>query len=474
MPHRDRVTALVRARLGLHNRPAFLYDALMSGDPPTESGPDDPFEGLEGLGETDGIEGLEGLGETDGIEGLEGLGGISGLGGFGETGGTGGLGDIPVIGDLMRMLQGATPGASQAREVGRAIACGGTSEPNIDPVERIAMEQLVRVAELRVADATGLQPARGAALRVEVVNRVGWSDRTISDYGELFGALAQSISAGAGPDSDDTPDDPMAAMLTGLTRMIGPTMLALTTGAMVGRLAQYALGGYVLPVPRPAGKPMLIALPSVDEFGREWSLDADDLRLWVCLHEAVYCAVFGVDHVRSTVSGLLLRHASAFDNNPRRIEELLGDFDPVSAGPEAFADLQTMLGSPDAILGAVRSREQEALLPKMTALVAAISGYVDHTMDQIGEELIGSYDRLSEALRRHRVEASKSDRFVERLLGLELDQAQYERGAAFAAGVVERAGTEGLQRLFSHPDNLPTPAEVDAAGLWLARIDLPR
>ena len=437
----------------------------MNGDPPTEGGPDDPLEGLEGLGETGGIEDLEGLGETGGIEDLE------GLGGFGEPSG---LEDIPVIGDLMRMLQGATPGATQAREVGRAIASGGVSEPNIDPSSRIAMEELVRVAELRVADATGLQPARGAALRVEVVNRVGWSDRTVSDYGELFGALGESISSSRGPDSDDPPDDPMAAMLAGLTRMIGPTMLALTTGAMVGRLAQHALGGYVLPVPRPADKPMLIALPNVDEFGRQWSLDADDVRLWVCLHEAAYCAVFGVDHVRGTINDLLLRHASAFDNNPRRIEEMLGDFDPLSAGPEGFAELQTMLGSPDAILGAVRSPAQEALLPQLTALVAAITGYVDHTMDRIGAELIGSYDRLSEALRRHRVEASESDRFVERLLGLELDQTQYERGAAFAAGVVERAGTEGLQRLFSHLDNLPTPAEVDAAGLWLARIDLPR
>ena len=428
----------------------------MSGDPPTEDGPDDPFEGLEGL------EGLGDLGEAGEEPQAPGPGGI------------GGLGDIPVIGDLMRMLQGAALGADQAREVGRAIACGGVSEPNIDPSARIAIEQLVRVAELRVADATGLQPSRGAALRVEVVNRAGWSDRTVSDYDELFSALNQSIAAGLEPGLDDGPDDPMAAMMAGITRMIGPTMLALTTGAMVGYLAQYALGGYVLPVPRPAGRPMLIALPNVDEFGQEWSLDPDDLRLWVCLHEALYCAVFGVDHVRDALSDLLLRHASAFETNPRRIEDLLGGFDPVSFGPEAFAALQSELGSPEALLGAVRSPAQEALLPQTTALVAAITGYVDHTMDRIGTDLIGSYGRLSEALRRHRVEVSASDRFVERLLGLELDQTQYERGAAFASGVVERAGTEGLGRLFSHPDNLPTPAEVDAAGLWLARIDLPR
>ena len=431
----------------------------MSEVPPTGDDPDDPFEGLEGL-----------FGTGD----LGGPGSTGGPGWLGGPGGPGGLGDVPVIGDLMRMLQGTASGANHAREVGRAIASGGVSEPNIEPTERMALEQLVRVAELRVADATGLQPARGAPLRVEVVNRVGWSDRTVGDYGELFGALGESITAGPDPNSDDMHADPMAAMLAGITRMIGPAMLALTTGAMVGRLAQHALGGYVLPVPRPSAKPMLIALPNVDEFSRQWSLDADDVRLWVCLHEAVYHAVFGVDHVRGALSDLLLRHASSFESNPRRLEELLGDFDPVADGPEALAELQQALGSPDAILGAVRSGAQKALLPQMTALVAAITGYVDHTVDRIGTELIGSYGRLAEALRRHRVEVSESDRFVGRLLGLELDQDQYERGAAFAAGVVERAGTAGLRRLFSDPANLPTPAEVDAAGLWLARIDLPR
>ena len=452
----------------------------MSDVPPTGDAPDDPFDPLEGLF---GASELGGPGSTGGSSAAGGpgsTGGSSAAGGPGSTGGSdpagglGGLGDMPVIGDLMRVLQGAAPGTNHAREVGRAIASGGVSEPNIEPTDRIALEQLARVAELRVADATGLQPARGAPLRVEVVNRIGWSDRTIGDYGELFGALGESITAGLDPDSGDTPTDPMAAMLAGITRMIGPAMLSLTTGAMVGRLAQHALGGYVLPVPRPPDKPMLIALPNVDEFGQQWSLDADDLRLWVCLHEAVYHAVFGVDHVRAALRGLLLRHASSFESNPRRLEELLEEFDPVSGGSEALAELQQALGSPDAILGAVRSEAQEALLPQMTALIAAISGYVDHTMDRIGAELIGSYSRLAEALRRHRVEASESDRFVERLLGLELDQDQYERGAAFASGVVERAGPEGLRRLFSDPANLPTPAEVDAAGLWLARIDLPR
>ena len=93
-------------------------------------------------------------------------------------------------------------------------------------------------------------------------------------------------------------------------------------------------------------------------------------------------------------------------------------------------------------------------------------------MDEIGHGLVGSYPQITEALRRRRVEASSADRFVERLLGLELTQAHFDRGAAFIAGVLERAGKEGLERLWSSADVLPTPNEVDAPGLWLARIDM--
>ena len=79
---------------------------------------------------------------------------------------------------------------------------------------------------------------------------------------------------------------------------------------------------------------------------------------------------------------------------------------------------------------------------------------------------------VTEALRRRRVTADPSDRFVERLFGLELTQAHYERGAAFVDGVVERAGADALERLWTSERELPTPAEIDAPGLWLARIDL--
>jgi putative hydrolase len=380
---------------------------------------------------------------------------------------------MPFLGELMRMLQGAGSGGHDAaRQLARSIANDGQTEPNIDPTDRIAVEQLIRVAELHVSQATDLPVARGGALQVDVGNRSQWADRTVGDYKNLFASLSESMATGMSAPDDIPSGDPMASMLEGLSKMIGPMMLSMTTGSMVGNIAQRALGGYELPVPRPADQPLLILLRNVDAFGNDWSLNRDDLRLWVCLHEVAHHAVLGVPHVRHQLDNLLIRHARAFETNPEAIQQQLGSVD-LSGGPDGLAALQSMMSDPEAVLGAVRSPAQEALQPELTALIAAITGYVDHVMDTIGATLIGSYDMLAEALRRRRVEANTNDRFVERILGLELDAAQYDRGAAFATGVVERAGKEGLSRLWSDPSHIPTTTEVDAPGLWLARIDLP-
>ena len=110
---------------------------------------------------------------------------------------------------------------------------------------------------------------------------------------------------------------------------------------------------------------------------------------------------------------------------------------------------------------------------QLQALTAALEGYVDHVMDTVGHRLISSYGSLTEALRRRRVERGEADRFVERLFGLELGQAQFDRGAAFVKGVLDRGGEQSLTRLWTSARLLPTPAEVDAPGLWLERISIP-
>lgn len=360
----------------------------------------------------------------------------------------------------------------QAYELSRNIAQQGRPEPNVDPVDRIALEQLVRVAEMRVAAITDLDVAPGQFLKIEVMNRAQWAQRTVDDYEKFFRALAQSITSGVKVDEDGT-EDPMKVLVATLGRVLGPAMGGIAAGTIVGRLAQRAFGGYELPIPRLDKAPLMLVFPNIDSFSSLWSLSRDDLRLHVCLHEVVYNKVFSIKHVRDKVEALLLRHASSFNVNATYVEELFDNVD-LSTGPEkALTEIHATMNNPESLLKSMRSSAQEDLQPELTALLAAIMGYVDYVVDSIGSTLIKSYEQLCEALQRHRTELSTSDRFAERMLGLEIDQSQHDRGNAFIKGIVERAGEESLKRLFDDPSNLPTPAEVDAPGLWLARIDLP-
>ena len=386
------------------------------------------------------------------------------------------FGGVPFLGDLMKML-GAQGGFrwENAMQFAMQIATEGRSEPNPEPLDRIALEQLARVAELHVGRVTGLPTSvTGRPVSVVPVTRAMWIQRSADAYRPLFEGLAGSLGSVPAPAAEPDPDmagDPMAAMWGNLMGAMAPMVLSMTAGSMLGHLARRSLGQYDLPVPRPPSDELVLVAPNVAEFGDAWSLPRDDLWLWVCLHEVAHHAVLGVPHVRAALTSMLAEYAAGFTPDARGLEERLGE---VSLDdPSALASLQDTFGDPEVLLGAIRSDAQLHLLPRLEALVAVVAGVVDWVMDEVGGTLIGSYNQLTEALRRRRVEADASDRFVERLLGLELTQAAYDRGAAFVAGVVERAGAEGIELLWAGERNLPTPNEVDAPGLWLARLDLP-
>jgi putative hydrolase len=389
----------------------------------------------------------------------------------GPLGGESPFRGMPFFGDLMRLLQSQGPISwDAARQLAVAIATEGTSEPNIDPAERFSLEQLGRVADLHIASRTGLTTAPGGQnVEIVPVNRTVWAQRSLDAYRPLLEKLAGSLSA-VPPPID--PDDPAAAMFGPLVQMLGPMMLGMTAGSLIGNLAARSLGTYDLPVPRAGNHELMIVLPNVDRFGDEWSLPRDELRLWVCLHELAHHAVLGVPHVGATITDLLEQYVSGFRPDPNALADKLGELD-LGAGPQALEQMQAALGDPEVVLGAVQSPEQRALLPRLEAVLVAVVGYVDHVMDSVGASLMPSYSMLTEALRRRRAESDRSDRFVERILGLDLTQQKFDRGHAFVQGVVERSGDDALARLWEAPHTLPTPAEIDAPGLWLARIDLP-
>lgn len=383
-------------------------------------------------------------------------------------GGSGFFGNL--LGDLLKLLASAGPVHwEMAAQMANGVATGGNPEANVDPAERIRLEELARVADLHVADGTGLSTSSSGNLTVLAVGRGEWAGRTLENWRPLLDSLAHSLSPGDPPSGAAALEDvsPVGPDLAKLVEAIGPTLLGMQFGATAGHLAERAMGQYELPIPCPVSDQVVVVPANIAAFASDWSLPPDDVRLWVCLSEVTHHAILRRAHVRARLQELLGAYVGGFRPDPAILEDRLVGLDP--SDPSSF---EAALGDPSALLGEMRTPEQIRVLGQLNALAAVIEGHVDHVMDTVGKRLLGSYPSLSEAFRRRRVERGQGERFAERLFGLDLGQAQFDRGNAFIHGVLERAGGEGINSLWFVGENLPTPAEVDAPGLWLARIGL--
>jgi uncharacterized protein (DUF2342 family) len=215
--------------------------------------------------------------------------------GFGGFGG-GDLGDIGFfLQDLTRMLTGSGGSGpwDSAAQLAGSIASRGAPESNVDPVDRMAVEQLARVAELQVQDATGR--ALEVPVRLVPLNRSQWARTFLNDEQDLLeriaGSIGQALQSQLGsldPDELAGPGDQPSpfgispeALIRQVMGMMGPMLLGMMAGSTAGHLAARALGHYELPLPRPADEPLSMVLANVDEFASSWSLPEDSIRLWV-------------------------------------------------------------------------------------------------------------------------------------------------------------------------------------------------
>lgn len=373
---------------------------------------------------------------------------------------------FPLFGDLSKALAGQGPlnweAAKQFAQVG---ATGGAAEPNVSPDVRIAYENLARIAGLHVADVIGTSRDLGT---LRTVTRGQWAAETLEAYRHLFTEMATALGSVPDDEGDEDPSDPMMSMMAGLSRMMAPAMVGMSVGSMVGRLATRAFGTHDLPIPRQPSQVTLVPA-NIDEFATTWEIPGDEMRLWVLAHEIAGFTLFEATHVRDALSALVREHVGGFRPDAGAVTEKLGSLDLDPSDP--MAALQRALNDPELLLGAVTSPEQIALRPRLDALVAVVVGYTDWVVDAVAVRVVGGDAlRIAEAVRRQRADTSASDTFVEQLLGIRIGADQVNRGKHFVQGVVDRAGDQGMLPLLEMPDAIPTPNEVDAPGLWLARI----
>ena len=373
--------------------------------------------------------------------------------------------DVPLFREIQRVLMSSSGPVNWelARQVGIASASWGTEDPAPSEEDRRGFDEAVRVAELQVAGLTGLE-APSDIPRVEAVRRGQWVQANIEGLRALLEPAAAKIGdAIAASQRDAVPEQAQA----GVAQMLGqvsPLLLGAQVGTVLGTLAQQVLGQYDIAVPRPDGAgALLFVVPNIARFEEEWSLDPIDFRTWIAIHEVTHRFEFARPWALARFRELIDDFTSTLTLDVEELQQRLASLDP--SNPDG---MQEMLAGQDSLFGAVMDDEQRLKLRRIQAFMTASEGYGDHVMHAIGEQMLPSYARIDEAMRRYR-ETEHVDPVFERLLGIEVKREQYRLGRAFCDTVVELTDEATLARMWDSAEALPSMPELEEPRLWLAR-----
>jgi coenzyme F420 biosynthesis associated uncharacterized protein len=114
--------------------------------------------------------------------------------------------------------------------------------------------------------------------------------------------------------------------------------------------------------------------------------------------------------------------------------------------------------------------EQRIELAKITAIMSLLEGHADVVMDDVGPAIVPSVDYIRARFQQRRHDVTGLDKILRRLLGLEAKMRQYREGAAFVRAVSAKVGTDGFNAVWTSPETLPLPDEIQNPSAWVQRV----
>lgn len=349
-------------------------------------------------------------------------------------------------------------GEAPARTIGRAVdwkfagAVGAKLVRSPLPVSEYTRQQAID--DLAEAAITAERPVRE-------VTRLGTDEppppARIVDRKQWIHAAAESMGVMTG--SDGAAGDAISGRIAGAQ-----------TGAVLAFISAGILGQYD---PFSGGQPgrtgdLLLVYPNVIAVERQLRLDPADFRLWVCLHE-------GTHRVQFTANPWLTQHMS------NALGVLTGDGGTdlgQVAGRLAELVKQRRDGTGDAhdagilgLLRAVQSEPQRVALDQLLVLGTLLEGHADYVMDAVGPAVVPSVHLIRRRFdeRRNRKQPPLQ-RLVRALLGVDAKLSQYTRGRAFVDKVVDRVGMQRFNAVWTGPETLPLPHEIENPQRWIDRV----
>jgi len=370
-------------------------------------------------------------------------------------------GEGPVNWELARQVAVAT--AAGADELGMVPQLPRPAATP-DPGETRAWDDRLRLAELWVDPVTSL-PAPGVALGARPVSRPDWAEAVLPGFAPLVEPGARRVTEALGAGAGAGMGQPGVGDMIG---RVGGLVAGLQVGTLVGQLARSVLGQYELAMPAADPAKVLLVPENVLAFEQAAGLPGDQLRLWLACHQvAGQRLLAGVawlpDQLRRVVDDVALQTEPDASGLMDRLQSM--DI----ARPEALQELleggeQGLLGPPTAALQAATGR--------LEVLLALTAGYLLVTCGRALEGRLPGLAAIEAAIGRRGTDPQSPAHLFAMLLRADPDRAGAARGERFCREVLAATDIEGLDRLWSHPDFLPTTEELDVPGRWLERVGL--
>jgi putative hydrolase len=341
-----------------------------------------------------------------------------------------------------------------ARELTKNLA--GEREP-IDPKLTEEYLELAHAAELRIEAVSALPaPAPGD---LNPTDRATWAADNQQTFRVVVEPLAGKFTGGFG---DVAGGDP--AGLGSMLAPMGPALLGMQAGTMVGALAHRTLGQFDTGIPAVDHNRPYVVVPNVEAFAVDSGLDPKQVRLWAVLHEMVFQRLMEIEWLRGHFVSLveafydtvefdftdLMGSLTALED-PSQIQELLGD--DASSSPALF-----------------KETSDPERLAAVQAFAAFLEGYGDYVVREAAGTLLPDLEQIEQANAIRRSEPEKNEQPMPQLAGLVLRRELSEDAAEFCREVERRWGKEALDRLWEDPENLPLFQELTDPLGWAARV----
>jgi coenzyme F420 biosynthesis associated uncharacterized protein len=319
-----------------------------------------------------------------------------------------------------------------------------------------SLRQAASSAQGHVRGYTGLD-APVTEAPVLIVDRPSWCRANAEGLRELLAPIGAILRARR-PQLGSVP----------VLDQVGPKVTGVETGALLAYVSAKVLGQYD---PYWEGEEdgrrgrLLLVAPNIVQVQRELELNAEEFRLWVCLHEETHRVQFTAvpwltDHVRAQVAQFVEAadlDASALGRRLREVVEYL---------------VGAVRGDDDdrTLIDIVQTPGQREVLDRITAVMSLVEGHAEFVMDGVGPDVVPSVEVIRTKFQRRRENVSGMDRLIRRLLGLDAKLRQYRDGARFVRGAVDRVGMDGFNRVWESPATLPTLPEISDPALWVTRV----